>query len=43
MYAFTGTGPEEAYVVLRVNDTESAEAVLHAAGIDTLSDENLKL
>ncbi len=43
MYAFTGTGPEEAYVVLRVNDTETAEAVLHAAGIDTLSDENLKL
>ena len=43
MYAFTGTGPEEAYVVLRVNDTESAEAVLHAAGIDTLSDVNLKL
>ena len=43
MYAFTGTGPEEAYVVLRVQDPETAEAVLHAAGIDTLSDENLKI
>ena len=43
MYAFTGTGPEEAYVVLRVNDAETAEDVLHAAGIDTLSDDNLKL
>jgi hypothetical protein len=43
MYAFTGTGPEEAYVVLRVNDTETAESVLHAAGIGTLSDESLKI
>ena len=43
MYAFTGTGPEEAYVVLRVNDAETAEAVLHAAGIGTLSDESLKI
>ncbi len=43
MYAFTGTGPEEAYVVLRVNDVETAEQVLHAGGIDTLSDESLKL
>ncbi len=43
MYAFTGTGPEEAYVVLRVNDTENAESVLHASGIETLSDENLNL
>ena len=43
MYAFTGTGPEEAYVVLRVQDVETAEAVLHAAGIETLSDENLNL
>ena len=43
MYAFTGTGPEEAYVVLRVNDAETAESVLHAAGIDTLSDESLKI
>ncbi len=43
MYAFTGTGPEEAYVVLRVQDTETAEQVLHAAGVDTLSDETLPL
>ena len=43
MYAFTGTGPEEAYVVLRVNDAETAEAVLHAAGIETLSDDSLKI
>ena len=43
MYAFTGTGPEEAYVVLRVQDLELAEAVLHAHGIETLSDENLNL
>ena len=43
MYAFTGTGPEEAYVVLRVQDTETAEAVLHAAGIGTLSDSSLAL
>ena len=43
MYAFTGTGPEEAYVVLRVQDTETAEQVLNAAGIDTLSDATLPL
>ena len=43
MYAFTGAGPEQAYVVLRVNDAETAEAVLHAGGIETLSDESLKL
>ena len=43
MYAFTGTGPEEAYVVLRVQDPETAEAVLHAKGVGTLSDDNLSL
>ena len=43
MYAFTGSGPEEAYVVFRVNDAQTAEAVLNANGIPTLSDENLKL
>ena len=43
MYAFTGTGPEEAYVVLRVQDIRTAEDVLHAHGIETLSDENLNL
>ena len=43
MYAFTGTGPEEAYVVLRVQDVETAEAILHASGIGTLSDDSLNL
>ena len=43
MYAFTGPGVDEAYVVLRVNDVQTAEAVLNASGIPTLSDENLKL
>lgn len=43
MYAFTGSGPEEAYVVFRVNDVKTAEEVLNANGITTLSDESLKL
>jgi len=43
MYAFTGSGPEEAYVVFRVNDTKAAEEVLNANGIRTLSDESLKI
>ena len=43
MYAFTGSGSEEAYVVFRVNDVKLAEEVLKANGIPTLSDENLKL
>ena len=43
MYAFTGTGPEEAYVVFRVNDVQAAEDVLRASGIPTLSDDSLKL
>ena len=43
MYAFTGSGPEEAYVVFRVNDVKTAEEVLNANGILTLSDESLKL
>ena len=43
MYAFTGTGPEEAYVVLRVHDPDTAEDVLPARGIGTLSDESLNL
>ncbi len=43
MYAFTGTGPEEAYVVLRVSDPDTTESVLHAHGIQTLSDEGLNL
>lgn len=43
MYAFTGSGPKEAYVVFRVNDVKTAEEVLNANGITTLSDESLKL
>ena len=43
MYAFTGSGPEEAYVVFRVNDVKTAEEVLNANGLRTLSDENLKI
>ena len=43
MYAFTGSGPDEAYVVLRVNDVRTAEDVLHAGGIETLTDDNLNI
>ena len=43
MYAFTSSGPEEAYVVFRVNDVKTAEEVLNANGIATLSDDNLKI
>ena len=43
MYAFTGSGHEEAYVVFRVNDVKTAEEVLNANGIATLSDDNLKI
>ena len=43
MYAFTGSGPEEAYVVFRVNDVKTAEEVLNANGIKTLTDESLKI
>ena len=43
MYAFTGSGPEQAYVVFRVNDVETAEAVLRAAGISTLTDADLNI
>ena len=43
MYAFTGSGPEQAYVVFRVNDVQTAEEVLAASGIPTLSDGNLSL
>jgi hypothetical protein len=43
MYAFTGSVADEAYVVFRVNDVKTAEEVLSANGISTLSDESLKL
>lgn len=43
MYAFTGSGPDEAYVVFRVSDAKTAEELLNANGISTLSDKSLKL
>ena len=43
MYAFTGSVADEAYVVFRVNDVKTAEEVLNACGISTLSDGNLNL
>ena len=43
LYAFTGTGPEEAYVVFRVNDVQTAEELLNSNGIRTLSDDDLKI
>ena len=43
MYAFTGSKEFQAYVVLRVSDAETAEQVLHAQGIPTLSDDSLKI
>ena len=42
IYAFTSSGPENAYVVLRVDDTETAEKVLERYGETVLSDEDLK-
>ena len=42
MYAFTGSEAYSAYVVIRVDDTASAEKVLSESGIATLSDEQLK-
>ncbi len=42
MYAFTGSAAYSAYVVLRVDDVEQAEAVLNAKGIRTLSDAEIK-
>ena len=42
MYAFTGAAAFGAYVVLRVDNTPAAEAILKAAGIHTLSDDDVK-
>ena len=42
MYAFTGAADLGAYVVLRVNNTPAAEAILKAAGISTLCDDDVK-
>ena len=42
MYAFTSAGADSAYVVVRVDDIENAEAVLKENGQETLDDEGLK-
>lgn len=42
IYAFTGAVQGSAYVVMRVNDTEAAEAILNQKGIQTLSDADLE-
>ena len=41
VYAFAAAVPGSAYVVLRVDDVEAAEAVLSQNDIPTLSDEDL--
>ncbi len=41
VYAFTGGSKGSAYVVLRVDDNEQAEAVLAKNGITTLTDADL--
>ena len=41
MYAFTGTVPNKAYVVLRVDDLAEAESILTAKGIPMLTEENM--
>ena len=38
MYAFTGAAAGRAYVVLRVDDAETAERVLRAGGVSLLTD-----
>ncbi len=41
VYAFTSSVAGSAYVVLRVDDVESAEAVLAGNGIEMLNDEDM--
>ena len=41
MYAFTGAAAGSAYVVLRVDDAEAAEAALRGGGVSLLSDEEM--
>lgn len=41
MYAFTASEAYGAYVVMRVDDVEQAEAALHASGIATLEDADI--
>ena len=42
MYAFTGAAAGSAYVVLRVDDGEAAEAALRSGGIELLTDADMK-
>ncbi|MCR4615698.1 MAG: ACT domain-containing protein [Clostridiales bacterium] len=42
VYAFTGSELGDAYVVLRVDETEKAEEILAKNGTPTLSDEDIK-
>ena len=42
VYAFTSAVQGSAYVVLRVDDPESAEKILTEKGVQTLSDEDIK-
>ena len=42
LYAFTGAASFGAYVVLRVDNTPAAEAILKAAGIATLTNDDVK-
>lgn len=41
MYAFNGATPHHAYLVLRVDDNDKVEELLHAKGIKTLSEEQV--
>lgn len=41
MYAFTGATAGSAYVVLRVDDAETAETALHGGGVSLLTDEEI--
>ena len=42
MYAFTASEDMGAYVVMRVNDNDLAERVLHESGIATLREEDIE-
>ena len=42
LYAFAGAASFGAYVVLRVDNTPAAEAILRAAGIATLTNDDVK-
>ena len=42
MYAFTGASAGSAYVVLRVDESEAAEAALKAGGVSLLTDKELE-